>query len=192
MNTTCLPTDQQLIERYLQGDRESMGILYQRYSEKVYAKCLSFMKNADEAYDLTQDILLKSFEKMKTFRGTASFSTWLYSITVNHCTEVLRKKKNKHYTDIDTCYHLEEEASEDIDVLMEQELQFEQVKTLLDGMPELDRQLLVLKYEQKKSIKELQEMFGLGASAIKMRLSRARLKVNQSYQQHYPSFKPAA
>ena len=61
--------DEKLISQYKQGDVNSLGILYSRYYNKVFNKCLSFAKNYDDAFDLTQEVLLKAFKKIDTFKG---------------------------------------------------------------------------------------------------------------------------
>ena len=53
------PGDEQLIKNYLNGDNNSLGILYDRYYSRVYHKCLSFSRNQDDAFDLAQDVLLR-------------------------------------------------------------------------------------------------------------------------------------
>src|SRR3989304_1442474 len=87
-------SDEELIINYKNGDKNSMAELYKRYYKKVYAKCYSFTNNDDEAFDLTQDILLKAFDKIDMFKGDSRFPTWLYSISQNHCIEYKRKANN--------------------------------------------------------------------------------------------------
>ncbi|HAI43628.1 MAG TPA: RNA polymerase subunit sigma-70, partial [Maribacter sp.] len=79
-------------------DSQLFGILYDRYSNKVYNKCYSFVKNSDEAKDLTQDIFLKVFLKLHLFNSSkASFSTWLYVLAYNFCTNYVNRDKKKKY-----------------------------------------------------------------------------------------------
>ncbi|NJK87510.1 MAG: RNA polymerase sigma factor [Bacteroidales bacterium] len=86
-------SDEQLVSLYLKGNKSFLENLYRRYFNKVYRKCYGFTKNHNEAFDLAQDILLKSFGKLDSFKGTSKFSTWLYAITTNYCIEFLRKTK---------------------------------------------------------------------------------------------------
>ena len=60
-------------------------VLYDRYAGLVYNKCFGFAKDEDEAKDLTQDVFLKLFVKLASFKGKSKFSTWLYAFTYNHC-----------------------------------------------------------------------------------------------------------
>lgn len=88
--------DIQLIEQVVKNnDSKLFGILYDRYSNIVYNKCLSFVKSKDEAQDLTHDIFIKLFFQLKKFKGDAKFSTWLYSFTYNFCVNYVQRKYQK-------------------------------------------------------------------------------------------------
>jgi DNA-directed RNA polymerase specialized sigma24 family protein len=67
------------------NSHDEFGILYDRYSEKVYHKYISFVKDLALAQDLTHDIFLKTFINLSKFNHKSKFSTWLYSITYNVC-----------------------------------------------------------------------------------------------------------
>jgi len=69
-------------------------VLYNRYHSKVLDKCYSFVKSRLVAEELAEDIFSKVFEKLPTFKQLSSFSSWLYSVTYNHCIDYLREKKN--------------------------------------------------------------------------------------------------
>jgi len=178
-------SDKQLIQCYIKGNNDSLGILYSRYYSKVYQKCLSFIKNADDAFDLTQDILMKAFSKVSTFKGNSKFSTWLYAITHNYCVTTSSKVKNYHFEEVSVGQNVMDEST-DMDKL-EQRKEYEEklmkLKDVLAGIPEFDRNILNLKYNHNYSVKDLQVAYKLSASAVKMRLMRARQKVEHGFYQ---------
>jgi RNA polymerase sigma factor (sigma-70 family) len=174
----CSFTDEQLVEQYRNGNQKALGILYERYFAKVKQKCFSYSKDSDEAYDLAQDILIKAFSKIYTFMGHSSFSSWLFVIATNHCITQLRKYKNIHFEDIAHCYNLYDETP-DLDVRLDYEMKEESLNNKLEEISEQDRKLLLLKYHHNYSILDLQKEFNLNASAVKMRLQRARHKMEQ-------------
>ncbi len=89
--------DDEIINRIVNDDASKyFDILYKRYYSKVLDKCYSFVKNKQLALELTEDIFSKVFEKLATFQQRSSFSSWLYSITYNHCIDYLREKKKLH------------------------------------------------------------------------------------------------
>lgn len=173
--------DEQLIHLFLNGDSHCFGVLYSRYFPKVYAKCYSFSRNGDDAFDMTQEILLKVISKMDSFEGTSKFSTWLYSISTNYCITYSAKKSRKYHEDISAARHILDDWMDVQD--FEERLRREALESKLDHylklLSEEERQLLVLKYRMNYSVKDLQQEFDLSASAVKMRLLRARMKVNQ-------------
>lgn len=175
--------DEGLISQYKQGDVNSLGVLYSRYYNKVFNKCLSFAKNYDDAFDLTQEVILKAFHKIDTFKGESKFSTWLYALVHNYCIESYRKKQKIQQENIEDCYHLAEYFfdAEESDAF---ENKSSSVKEILANMPNMDKMMLLMKYEQNKSIKDLQIIFNLSASAVKMRLQRARHKIEKIYNEN--------
>jgi len=173
-------SDEELIINYKNGDKNSMAELYKRYYKKVYAKCYSFTNNDDEAFDLTQDILLKAFDKIDMFKGESRFSTWLYSISQNHCIEYKRKANNIM---IDNLFNATNLIAEDDDYFGKETMENENRKKLLslEAISEPDKEILLLKYKYNLSIKELQEKYNLTESAVKMRLLRAKDKAEKIF-----------
>lgn len=99
-------TDAELVSGVLEtGDNQYFGELYDRYSDKVYGKCILMVKDLTVAQDLAQDILVKTFTKINTFMGKSSFSTWLYQITYTHCIDYIRKNKNIYTEELEEEKH---------------------------------------------------------------------------------------
>jgi RNA polymerase sigma-70 factor (ECF subfamily) len=176
--TEALSSDEELVDSYRTGKKECLGTLYERYYKKVYHKCLSYTKNPDSAFDLSQDILLKAFGKISTFRGNSSFSTWLFVITTNHCIAYLRKTKNIYFDNIDSYLFLQDE-NQDFEERILYEYKEQSLMAELGNISELERKMLILKYQNNYSITELQKEFNMKASAVKMRLLRAKQKMEQ-------------
>ena len=174
-------SDEQLISQLLEGDKNCFGILYCRYYQKVYAKCYSFSRNGDDAFDMTQEVLLKAISNVESFGGNSKFSTWLYAVTNNYCISQSSKKSKKYYEDIVAANHILEDRLDKED--FEERLRWEALELNLDKylklLSEEERQLLILKYRKNYSVKDLQKEFDLSASAVKMRLLRARMKMSQ-------------
>ena len=82
-------------------DTERFGVLYDRYTTKVYQKCLGMTRDKDLAKDLTHDIFLKAFVNLSKFDHRSKFGTWLYSITYNYCLDTLRKGQRTRSEEID-------------------------------------------------------------------------------------------
>ncbi len=173
--------DESLIDSYLKGDQESLGILYDRYFAKVCHTCFSYSRNRDDAFDLAQDVLLKAICSLGTFKGGSAFSTWLFSITRNHCINQVSRHKSFPMEAIDLAgqVHSEELDQEALLERMKREELESELDQTLELLTGIDRKMMELKYRHNYSVKELQDEFNLSASAVKMRLLRARQKVEQ-------------
>ena len=86
------PTERALLHRAQRGDEEAFGELFQRYKRRVYSVCLLMTKDIAEAEDLTQDVFLRIFHSIGSFRGDSAFSTWLHRVAVNTVLMKLRRK----------------------------------------------------------------------------------------------------
>jgi RNA polymerase sigma factor (sigma-70 family) len=173
-----MKSDVQLVRDLKNKRLDPMGDLYSRYFDKVYQKCLSITKNKADAYDCANDSLLLSFEKIDSFKENSSYSTWLFAITFNYCISFCRKRSKGEALDRPlinaSCLPKEYELTPQKDLC-------EILEELLDKITISEKELLLDKYSYRRSIDELQDKYGMGASAIKMRLSRAKQKVQNLY-----------
>ncbi|MHC5361106.1 RNA polymerase sigma factor [Myroides sp. LJL110] len=165
------------------GNTNLFGILYDRYAPKVYAKCVGFAESSDAAEDLTQDIFIKLYLNLKKFRGESKFSTWIYAFSYNHCVnyskQILNKKRKEDSIDPDFgVIDLAQEEVSDEEIFS---LQVEKLQEALSKVETEDRILLLMKYQDDKTVKEISELLELGESAIKMRLHRAKKKIVEIY-----------
>lgn len=176
-------TDEELVGRIVANNNPMLfGILYDRYGKMVYNKCYGFAKSQDEAEDLTQDVFLQLFIKLKMFKGKSKFSTWLYSFTYNFCVNYVNRNKQRKMSDKsipveDSEYKLSAEIPDE-DLF---DMKTKKLKKALKLISAEDRSLLLLKYQDGASIKELTDLMELGESAIKMRLKRAKERLMQTY-----------
>lgn len=83
----------EMIMRARQGDREALAQLYRLYRDNVYRICLRMVRNPSDAEDLVQETFLRVMNKIHTFRGDSQFTTWLYRVTKNVALMQLRKPK---------------------------------------------------------------------------------------------------
>ncbi|WP_460967561.1 RNA polymerase sigma factor [Spirosoma migulaei] len=181
MNTTL--TDEETIREYLfSKPNQCFETLYNRYVNKIYRQCLSMTKDSDTAEDFTHDIFLKMFDKLNAFQERSSFSTWLYSIAFNYCSDQLRLSKRFNTIAINST--LEQSISESKEAYLHEET-LQLVKQALSILSANERTILKLKYEEGKSIDEIAQLYSLKTSAVKMRLKRGREKVHHFCLQQY-------
>lgn len=176
-----LLTDNELVEKIVKtNDTHLFAVLYERHVSMVYNKCYSFASNKEEAQDLAHDVFIKLFVKLKTFKGTAKFSTWLYSFTYNFCVNYVTRnnyKKNEKNFEGEISDSEEDDESE-ASIF---EMKAENLKKALELIDPNDKMILLLKYQDDFSIKELMDSYEINESAVKMRLKRAREKLISIY-----------
>jgi RNA polymerase sigma-70 factor (ECF subfamily) len=175
-------SDEELIEGIIRtNDSHLFSQLYDRYVKVVYNKCLGFSKSKEEAEDLTHDIFLKLFVKLRSFKGNSKFSTWLYSFTYNHCVNYVQRDSEKKKPKVPIDSYLEKFTDDEIPDDSIFSLKSEKLKKVLELIDVNDKVVLLLKYQDDMSIKEIQETLGIGESAVKMRLKRAKERVLITY-----------
>lgn len=176
-------SDEELVKRIVANNNPMLfGKLYDRYAKMVYNKCYGFAKSQDEAEDLTQDVFLQLFIKLKMFKGKSKFSTWLYSFTYNFCVNYVNRNKQRKMSDKsipveDSEYKLSAEIPDENLF----EMKSKKLKKALDLIPPEEKSLLLLKYQDGASIKELMDVLELGESAVKMRLKRSKERLMETY-----------
>ena len=174
-------SDSDVIKLYL-STRETayFSLLYNRYAGKIFSKCISMLKDEGLAQDATQDIFIKIFANLAKFSEKSKFSTWIYSITYNYCIDFLRRKKkerNLFTSEMDNPPDIVEDI-EDRELL---EIEIGKLKVVLDKVPVGDKAVLMMKYQEEMSIREISEALEKTESAIKMKIKRAKGKAMQVY-----------
>jgi RNA polymerase sigma-70 factor (ECF subfamily) len=175
-------SDGEIIRLYLQTQRSDyFSVLYQRYATKVFGKCISILKDYDEAKDAVQDIFVKIMTNLVNFGERAQFSTWIYSITYNYCIDVIRKKKKEKTLfpeDIERAPDVPEEDVPDEFLL---EMEVKHLKAVLEDLPTGDRMILLMKYQDDMSIRDISEVLKKTESAVKMKIKRAKHKAQELF-----------
>ncbi|MGI9530328.1 RNA polymerase sigma factor [Lutimonas sp.] len=174
-------SDQKYIDRVLQGDTNAFAYLINKYKDMSYTLAIKIVKSHEDAEEVAQDSFLKAYEKLNTFKGNAKFSTWLYTIVYRNAISKIRKKKVTT-SDIDDYVIDNHHEGADFPQLesLKNEEQQKYVREAVNMLPEKDALLITLFYMNDNSIEEIEEITGLSQSNIKVKLFRARKKLNQS------------
>ncbi|GAB3890914.1 RNA polymerase sigma factor [Spirosoma agri] len=174
-------SDEELVRLYVETQKNAyFERLYERYCDKVYRKCLSFTKDPVQAEDLTHDIFLKLVVKIGGFKEQAKFSTWLYSITYNYCTDQMRSPQRRAEVYMDEGWE-RLDVGEDDGLAELAEMEAQQLKKALDKLDPVEQSLMLMKYQDDVSIREIANLNGITESAVKMRLKRTRDKLRKYY-----------
>jgi RNA polymerase sigma factor (sigma-70 family) len=166
-----------------QGQHQFFNLLYKKYHSKVLDKCFSLLKDRNLANEFTEDIFSKVFEKLPGFKFNSAFSSWLYSITYNYCIDYLREKKKLHYPEWNSQNEMPEiidDSNDDAPII-----NYDDLMKILELIHPEEKALLLMKYYDDLSMKQIGESLRVSEDAAKMRIKRAKARVYYLYKQHF-------
>ena len=166
-------SDREIVKQVLGGEVELYAVLVDRYHRQIFNLMYRFSHKDQDAADLTQDVFLRAYEKLESYQVERSFFSWLYSLANNLATDWSRRwavRSNKDHlltTEKPDCsIHAEQEE------LFENREELDRLQTALYQLPDATREILLLRYKEECSIREVAHAFGLTESGAKMRISR--------------------
>jgi RNA polymerase sigma-70 factor, ECF subfamily len=177
--------EHELIRRVCAGEKELYYELVRPYQRSVYLAAFAITRNEFDAEDVAQDALLKAFRALPTFRLESRFSTWLERIAVNEARMRLRRLRNhkseplnEEDTDSDQYIPLVLSDWREIpsEALERKEIR-QMLRQALQQLPEMYREVILLRDVRQLSIAETAEKLGLTVANVKTRLLRARLRL---------------
>jgi RNA polymerase sigma-70 factor (ECF subfamily) len=175
------------LEALQSGDPEEFSRLVEAYSSKIYRLATKMLNQQQDAEDVLQETFVKAYRGLKSFDGRSKISTWLFRIATNEALMVIRRK-HPEVVSIDEPIETEEGEQEPVQIvdwccLPEDELLSEETKERLDAavqkLPERLRVVFILRDINDLSTHETAEILRLSDTAIKTRLSRARLRLRE-------------
>jgi len=166
------PTEQEIIVRCLNGEKEEYALLVQRYQGMVYTTAYRMLGDEQGAKDAAQESFIAAYVSLKSFRRDAKFSSWLISITLNKCRDMLRGRK-------DTIPVLEMENTlrsrlEDPEVRFRNKEEEGTLQNALNRLPAEYREAIIMKHIQELDYTEMSTLTGVSAGALKVRAHRGR------------------
>jgi RNA polymerase sigma factor (sigma-70 family) len=158
-----------LIKGCIDGDRRMQEELYKKFSAKMYAVCMRYASNTDEAQDILQDGFIKVFKKLESFRSEGSFEGWVRRIFVNTAIEHFRRKKYVQPVTEKEENTIEGKYVSVLDNLAEKDI-LELVSQISPGYRTVFNMYVVEGYSHK----EIGDMLGISEGTSKSQLSRAK------------------
>ncbi|MCK4978329.1 MAG: sigma-70 family RNA polymerase sigma factor [Anaerolineales bacterium] len=175
------------------GDRAEFARLVDKYHEMIYRLAIKMVNNPQDAEDILQETFIKAYRHLEKFDGRSSLSTWLYRIATNEALMFLRRQK-PDMVSVDETLDTGEGEVEPLKIvdwssLPEDELMSAEAQVYLDKAveklsPSL-RVVFVLRDIQSLSTRETAEVLNISETAVKTRLSRARLQLREKLTSYY-------
>ncbi|MEA5005914.1 MAG: sigma-70 family RNA polymerase sigma factor [Rikenellaceae bacterium] len=165
-----------LIKQIIDGEESLFNKFIIEYSPRVLSVVRGVLYNREDAEEIAQDVFVKAYFSLKSFRGDCSFSTWLYRIAYNMAISKIRQKKGS-FIQIDNLSIPDDRISASEKVNDQEELQ-KQLNILLEELSPSDRFMILSFYMHQKSIIEIAEITGMSESNVKVRLHRIKKRMS--------------
>jgi RNA polymerase sigma-70 factor (ECF subfamily) len=179
--------DEQLVARAQSGadrDLRPFEELMRRHQSKILANCRYLTGSVDDAQDLAQEVFVKAYFGLRTFRRDAAFGTWIQRIKVNHCLNFLRKRKKQSFVDAEDpgleaeeSMHVAPQATAELVAADRRRL----IEAALEALPPTLRVALVMADLDEIPYQEIADRLDIGLSAVKMRIKRGREEFRRIY-----------
>ena len=187
--------DAALVKDLQVGNTTAFTKLIAKYKGTIYAFCFRYTGNRQDAEDISQDVFIKVFKNIKTFRGESRFSTWLYRLTTNTCLNYTRWQKIERIKKM-VSIHTEEKEEENSMIVNkdnstnpEQILLKKELGTIINKtvarLKDKQRAVLIFKDFQDKSYDEIAAIMNMNPGTVKSTLSRGRLNVAKQIKGYY-------
>jgi RNA polymerase sigma-70 factor, ECF subfamily len=187
-------TDNEVIVMILRGNPDKYRVLVEKYQAMTFRTCMGFLHNKDDADDLTQEVFIQAYQSLKSFKGEAAFSTWIYRIAVNASLNRVRKNsRNPILNRIDTLFVVGKEReisipaydTEDPESILISNEKNKWIQDALDSLPENQRTAIVLSKYDDMSQKEIAGIMQTTEGAVEALIQRAkanlRVKLSSSF-----------
>ena len=181
-------TDSEIIRQIADGDRNMFRKLVERYQPMVFRTCMGFLHHKDDADDLTQEVFIQTYQTLPAFKGDASFSTWIYRISVNASLNKIRKSQKSQLlqrfesvfggaTGKEYSFPIRETENPE-NILIRSEHR-EWVQRALNSLPENQRTAIVLSKYDDLPQKEIAAIMNTTEGAVEALIQRAKSNLRE-------------
>ncbi|WP_068985107.1 MULTISPECIES: sigma-70 family RNA polymerase sigma factor [Lysinibacillus] len=163
---------ERLVKKAQKGNDKAYLMLFQQYEADIYRMAYVYVKNKDDALDLVQEVAYQSFKKISTLKKPEYFKTWLMKITINCALSLINKNKKVIPLNLDFEVLT---GAEDEDIALTLSLH-----KLIDTLKEDEKSVILLKYYDDRTLKEISEILDIPLGTAKSVLYRALDKLRQN------------
>ncbi len=171
--------EHELVDRCRRGERSAQHEIYTRTVERVYGLILRITGNRDDAFDLAQETYVQAFTRAHQFDGRSSFETWLCRVAIN---QALQNKRRVALGDRTAASMNGRDIPPAADQAPDQKID---VEDALARLPEADRAMLVLRYQEGLDYAAIADLTGCPPGTVASRLNRARERVRELLNKSY-------
>lgn len=175
-----------LIEKSKKGDIDAFEELIKLYEKKIYNIAFRMTNDREDACDIAQEVCIKIYKSINTFKGNSSFGTWVYRITSNVCIDIMRKRNNiisiNATNDDGEEYELPiEDKGRLPEEIVESKETVELIKGYIKELAPDQRIVIILRDIQGYSYEEISRILDVNVGTVKSRLNRARNFIKEKF-----------
>ncbi len=174
-------SDEQLIKNILSGDREAFRLLMEKYQQRVFHVAMGFVHSRQDAEDITQEVFIRVFRSLSSFKEKSFFSTWLYRITLNCSINYVNKNKRRNlFADAgDGFMNLFNRSDDERNAHQQLEATEKEqaIRKAIDELPEKQRKAFILSKYEELSQREVAEIMQTSEGAVEQLLVRAKKRL---------------
>jgi RNA polymerase sigma-70 factor (family 1) len=167
-----IPDDKVLIERLQKGDVEAFDMVYEKYSGKLYAFGLKYLRSTAEAEELVQSVFLKIWENYKNLKKESSFKSYLFTIAYNDICKLFRKRHYQQKFINDTLYE-NSQSSFNLEDGIDYKSVLEQIQQIVEKLPKRQKTIFQKSRQEGKTTKEIAEELSLFPGTVDNYISEA-------------------
>ncbi len=169
-------TDEELVQRTLEGNPDAFGEIIRRWERKIFALCYGMLGCREEALDATQETFMLAYKNLRSFRGEAKVSSWLHRIAINQCVTRMRVDKRNLES------YLEDEVENNPSLMamtsdnvlpfksIERRERISLVRKAISSLPYELKQVLIMKEFEEMTFQEIAEVLDIPVSTVKSRV----------------------
>lgn len=182
-------TDEALMTLLCEGTKTAMEILVQRYQTDIFRFCLHYLRDVERSREMAQETFIRVYTARERFDVARKFKPWLLCIARNLCLNEIKRKKAVPMESLDEYAssarsdtgELFESAADSPDVLLMEKERRELLRQTLDSLPDQAREIVVLRFFERMSAREIAEVVGSTEGAIRTRLHRILRSLRDTY-----------
>ncbi|MBO0342732.1 RNA polymerase sigma factor [Flagellimonas profundi] len=170
--------EKQLISEIGKGNTRAFSDLVDSYKDLVFTLSIRMLGNREEAEEVSQDVFIKVYKSLPSFKGDSKLSTWMYRIAYNTCLDRIKKiKKKRMHTELEM---VDQISYADLDTAFQKMVRTERsalIGKCLSRLSDEDAGVLTLFYLEEKNLQEMEKVTNLPINTLKVRLFRARKRL---------------
>lgn len=171
-------SDETLIQAVKEGDPEAFGPLIERHKIAIYRLVYRMVHNRDDAEDLVQEIFIKAYKGIKSFKPGYKFLPWLSRIAVNHTLNFIKKEKKVEVQPLEWVANYNDGKNNPAEIVKQKILK-EKVLAAMEQLPNEYRIVLLLRVEEGLSYEEIGQALNIPRGTVMSRLARARQRLKE-------------